>query len=161
MKQVVFSPVNLNYNISFILQSNLRVNLLFNYLEPKDLDNECHVTDLFARRNFHHNMPKELEDANKSDTKIESDTKNNKPHKVYCTLDDERIYMASSDDTNKKKIFSQKKMQVEELQKAFESRIKDLTKLYWSDVHIIWLYSKKSNVLAEVMKALMRDFLDP
>lgn len=52
-------------------------------------------------------------------------------------------------------------MQVEELQKAFESRIKDLTKLYWSDVHIIWLYSKKSNVLAEVMKALMRDFLDP
>lgn len=109
MKQVVFSPVNLNYNISFILQSNLRVNLLFNYLEPKDLDNECHVTDLFARRNFHHNMPKELEDVNESDTKIESDTKNNKPHKVYCTLDDERIYMASSDDTNKKKSSHKKK----------------------------------------------------
>ena len=52
-------------------------------------------------------------------------------------------------------------MHVGELQKAFENQIRGLTKLYLSDVHIMWPILKKSNALAEVMKALKRDFPGP
>lgn len=45
-----------------------------------------------------------------------------------------------------------------ELQKDFESRIKGLTKLYLSDVHIMWPTLKNSNGVAEVMKALNARF---
>jgi hypothetical protein len=62
----------------------------------------------------------------------------------------------------KKSPYKKPKMQVNELglfvgemQKAFESRIMGLTKLYLSDVHIMWLILKKSNALVKVMKALM------
>ena len=50
---------------------------------------------------------------------------------------------------------------VEEFQKAFETWIRGLTKLHLNDVHITWPIFKKSNGLAEVMKAIMRDFLGP
>lgn len=50
---------------------------------------------------------------------------------------------------------------VGEFQKAFESRVRGLTKLYFCDVHVMWPTLKKPNVLAEVMKALMRDFPGP
>jgi hypothetical protein len=52
-------------------------------------------------------------------------------------------------------------LSVGEMQKAFESQIRGLTKLYLSDVHIMWPILKKSNALAEVMKALMQDFPGP
>lgn len=69
---------------------------------------------------------------------------------------------------HKKSPYKKPKMQVDEwglpvgeLQKAFESRIRGLTKLHLSDVHIMWPTLKKSNGLAEIMKALMRDFPGP
>lgn len=92
------------------------MNLLVDYLEPKDFDNESHDTNLFAGCNFLKNMPKKLEDINKGDENIETNTSDDEPHAVYCTSDDERTYMASNDDVDEeeKSRYKKPKMQVDE-----------------------------------------------
>lgn len=98
VEQVFFAPDNLNHNRSFILQSNPRVYLLFDYLEPKDFDNGSHVTGLLAGRNFPSNMPRELEDDSEGDESMTTDTSDGEPHEVNCTLDDECTDRASNND---------------------------------------------------------------
>ena len=92
------------------------MNLLVDYLEPKDFDNGSHDTNLFAGCNFPENLPKELEDVNEGDENIGTDTSDDEPHKINCTLDDERTYMTSSDDADEENNppYKKPKMQVDE-----------------------------------------------
>jgi len=48
-------------------------------------------------------MLRELEDVDEGNEKIWTDTSNDDPYEVNCMSDDERIYVASSDDTYEKK----------------------------------------------------------
>jgi hypothetical protein len=103
VEQVFFAPDNLNQNRSFILQSNPRLNMLFDYLEPEDFDNGSHITGLCAGRNFPENMPRKLEDVNESDENTGIDTSDDESHEVNCVSDDERTFRASSNDTDEAK----------------------------------------------------------